>query len=78
MGPYGDRRWVGRTCPLGFAPPHTRLGPARYRFALNAADDDESRDHATKQGFVGYLTKPILDPDNIHVTMERHLPADRL
>ena len=46
--------------------------------ALTAADDDESRDHANELGFAGYLTKPIIDPDDIRVMMERHLPADRL
>ena len=46
--------------------------------ALTAADDNESRNHATELGFVDYLTKPIIDPDDIRVTMERDLPADRL
>mgnify|MGYP001196157819 CR=1 FL=1 len=46
--------------------------------AITAADDNESRNYATGLGFVGYLTKPIIDPDDIRVTMERDLPADRL
>ena len=58
------------------------VGEEKYEslkiIALTAADDNGSRNHATEQGFVGYLTKPIIDPDDIRVTMERHLPADRL
>jgi len=36
------------------------------------------RNHATEVGFVGYLTKAIIEPDDIRVTMERHLPVDSL
>ena len=57
-------------------------GEEKYKslkiIALTTADDNESRNHASEKGFVGYLTKPIIDPDDIRVTMERHLPADRL
>ena len=46
--------------------------------ALTAEYVDETRNHATELGFVGYLTKAIIDPDDIRVTMERHLIVDGL
>ena len=46
--------------------------------ALTAEHVDETRNYATELGFVGCLMKAIIDPDDIRVTMERHLTVDRL
>lgn len=41
--------------------------------ALTAADDDATRENAEALGFVGYLTKPIIDPDDIRELIDQHI-----
>lgn len=41
--------------------------------ALTAADDTETREQAEELGFVDYLTKPVIDPDDIRDTIDRYL-----